>query len=487
MKNIVLITADSLRYDHVSYTGQIAETTPFLDSLIEDGVFFQNAVATGSGTSSSFPGILASALPMEYGYRGLNQAHLPLAEYFKQHDISTVGVSASTHASSLYNYHKGFENFYENTNFEKDEASHSLIQSAFEILRRVPIVHGFGRQMLQSAKSIKREVTGPTQPYELADEITNVAVEKIESAVTSRPETQHFIWIHYMEPHSPPLPPKSYIAKFHSGGYTRTEVYELWQRWWKHRPPLWVEGSDNDGREIFSEEEVQAIREFYQAQVRFLDDQLQRLWEGLTNLGIEDETTLLFTSDHGEEFFEHGDLAHRQKLYDELIHVPLIAYHGGGDFTNLEDCGTPVSLTDLGPTIADLFGVDIPKTWQGKSFAPVFKGDDYDRSYAISELCHKGLDEGYGGDIQPEKAVISVRTANWKFIRNRQKGSRELYDLTIDPGEQTNVYEDKPNIATEVEGIVNERLEALNNKEVDQVNITEDVRYRLAQLGYTEE
>ena len=108
MDTVVPVTADSLRYDHFSYAGEVDGTTPFLDSLAADGVFFENAVATGFGTSSSFPGILASALPTEYDYQGLNENHHPVAKQLREHRIRTVSVTASTHVSTLYGYDRGF-------------------------------------------------------------------------------------------------------------------------------------------------------------------------------------------------------------------------------------------------------------------------------------------------------------------------------------------------------------------------------------------
>jgi arylsulfatase A-like enzyme len=79
--------------------------------MIEDGIFFDNVFSTGSGTSSSFPGILASSLPLEHGYRGLNDNHKPIAEHLQEAGIQTIGVSASTHVCSLYNYDRGFRKF----------------------------------------------------------------------------------------------------------------------------------------------------------------------------------------------------------------------------------------------------------------------------------------------------------------------------------------------------------------------------------------
>jgi len=124
-----------------------------------------------------------------------------------------------------------------------------------------------------------------------------------------------------MEPHGPYLPPEEILESFDTGGFTLSDVDELWDRWFAERPEL-----GGDSTDTFSAEEREALELFYLAQARYLDRELRRLDDFVEREIGYDDATLLFTSDHGEEFFEHGDLAHRPKLIDELLHVPLIAY-----------------------------------------------------------------------------------------------------------------------------------------------------------------
>jgi len=155
----------------------------------------------------------------------------------------------------------------------------------------MPVVRTVGRQVLRSARSVKRDVSGLDRPNELADRMTDVALDRIESAADGSAD-RLFVWIHYIEPHSPPYPPESYVEQFHDGGYSRTEVYELWQRWRRNRPPLWDDSANVDATSILTDGEVEAMREYYRAQVRFLDDELRRFWEGLAEVGIRETTTL---------------------------------------------------------------------------------------------------------------------------------------------------------------------------------------------------
>ena len=485
MKNAVLITADSLRYDLLSADGD-PETTPFLDKLAEDGVFFENAVPTGPGTSSSFPGILASALPLEHGYRGLNSAHQPVAEQLQQSGVRTLGLSSSTHVSSLYGYNRGFHKFDEPSIEGTEENSGRDVKKAvFDFADSIPVVRNIGRQLIRYIRSFKRDIQGVERPYELAEDITNRAVEMIRTDIEAYPDQPRFVWVGYMEPHSPPYPPEKYVKIFHDGEFNRTEIHELWKRWSRQRPPLWDETAETDAMSILTTNEVAALRDYYRAQARYLDDELKRFVESLEQLGIRDETAVLFTTDHGEEFFEHGDLGHRQKLYDELVHVPLIA-SAGGEAWNAQDYTGTISLLDLAPTIADLLDVEPAAEWQGQSFTSVLQGGTHERKYAISELSHRGSD-GYGGDVRLEDVVMSVRTADWKYIRNKQKGSEELYDLSTDMAEEQNVLEAYPSTSSKLSTIVEDRIKSLSDRRVVNVDISADVREQLQELGYTGE
>ncbi len=111
----LLITADTFRYDHLGLG-----LCPTIENLQQEAISFENAYSTGSGTSSAFPGILASSYPLDQGYRGLNENHTSVAEQLSAQDSYSVGVSSSSHASLLFNYDRGFDEFHEDVSYRED-------------------------------------------------------------------------------------------------------------------------------------------------------------------------------------------------------------------------------------------------------------------------------------------------------------------------------------------------------------------------------
>jgi arylsulfatase A-like enzyme len=358
----------------------------------------------------------------------------------------------------------------------------------FDVCRSSPIIKNIGKSILSQRRKISRKVWPSSwssgkklsQPYEPASKITDSALENLKPVIKS--DQPYFAWIGYMEPHSIPDPPQEYINKFHDENFSRDDIYDLWKRWRRKRPRLWDESENVKKDQILDSSEIEAIEEYYQAQVRYLDDNLRRLISSLDRIGNLDETVILFTSDHGEEFFDHGDLGHRQKLYDELIHVPLIAFSTGDFLTNREFSGL-ISTLDIAPTVTDLINITPSVQWQGSSFADSLSGGGYNRDHVISELSHRG-DEGYGGDIKPSQIVISIRSSNWKYILNRQKRAAELYEIKSDERESQNVIDEYPEVSAEMDQVIKNRLRSISPRAVENVNITDEIRRQMEELGY---
>lgn len=481
---VILITADTFRYDALR---DVDKNTLFLSNLADKGVEFTDAYATGSGTSSAFPGLLASSYPLDNGYRGLNDKHDPVAECVSDANARTVGVTSSSHASSLFNYDRGFDRFYENPSYRRDAIDASslspLLQAkhaVFDAAASIPIIEQVGSAVLDTVRSIE-ESADSRAPYERAEFVTDKSIEMLHHELKEYPNRNRFVWIHYMEPHAPYYPPDDILAEFDTDGFTRKAVNELWERWKENRPPLWEK---EDNSELFTGRERRALQLFYRIQIRYLDREVERLFEYIDeNIGF-DSTAILFTSDHGEEFFDHGDLGHRPKLYDELTHIPLLVYSQAFEATAVNQT---VSHVDLGPTIADLLGATNAESWRGQSLRPLLEPSlerEWDsHEYVFSELSHAS---GYGGDVNLDEAIISVITDDWKYIQNEQTGSRELYPRDAAETEANECAGEEPKVE-ELEEIASDRLAEISNTEVDKDEISEDLREQLHQLGYIDE
>ena len=183
-------------------------------------------------------------------------------------------------------------------------------------------------------------------------------------------------------------------------------------------------------RDVSDPEIIALLKKLYEVHVREVDSYVEALFNSLDELGLLKETIVLITSDHGDEFNEHGGLSHDDKLYAELIDVPLLIY--GTDRKSV--CDTLVSSIDIPPTLLDLFGIESPPSFQGQS---LLIADRYPERPVFGEAINqKSLK---GGDINRD--IYYCLQGDLKLIAWADTGLRELYDIKEDPGERNNIAE----------------------------------------------
>jgi arylsulfatase A-like enzyme len=234
-----------------------------------------------------------------------------------------------------------------------------------------------------------------------------------------------------------------------------------------------------------TDEEVSIISEMYDASLRFFDDEFGRLIDGLNKRGLWTDAHAAFTSDHGEEFREHGGLTHCVEPYEEGAHVPLV-FKFGTDA--VEDTDAVVSTIDIGPTLLDaaFADPDVPARFHGRSLYPVLRGDDTvptDRT-VFTQNANRG-----GRDVDLNTRITGCRTAEWKFITSRDPDiATKLFHLPSDPGEQTNRAETDPSRVRAFEEIVQEHYDqpAYTDYSIEGAVDTGAVGERLEALGYVD-
>ena len=482
-KSIILITTDALRYDHLSCLDLISyniDTTPFFDSLIEnEATLFGQHTSTGSGTSTSFPGIHASSLPLTNGYAGLNQDHTSLAEVLQRNSVQTIGVTAQTSCSSLYDYDRGFDVFEdwvteEGLDRETGSFSAKLKKYVKKFLKNNPLIVPIGLRFYQF---LQRD-TVDRCPYRRATEVTDTTLSLVDKHVD--PNSPFFIWVHFMEPHSPHHPPERFVKKFYDGDWTEERINEVILRTNLMRSDI----ADGTMRELVSDEEIRAIRDFYAAATRYVDSEIKRLINEFKDRNLLEDAAIFVTADHGEELFDHGDLGHRPKMYDELIRVPLIYFDESEELNQHQQIQQVTSHIDIAPTITDLLQLDTPEIWEGQSLIKYIKNEDMpSRDYAIAELCHRS---GLGGSVNLDKYIGAVRKKDWKYIQNRQLNKNELYDLVNDTEEQQNIIKSTSQQTQELSEILEKRLDGLTERTLD-TDISDKAQNRLRELGYLDE
>ncbi len=442
--NVMLITIDCLRADHVSCLGYSRKTTPNLDNLAKKGVLFTQAIANGSSTPTSFPSILTSTYPLMYpDYPHISKLRTTIAEVLKQNGYKTAAFHSNPYTSRYYHYDRGFEVFEDFLSPQTDKKRMS--KRIGNIIRKNEMLYSFVRRLYKPLSSVKRRTSSISLPYKRASVISQKAISWLEK-ITS----EFFVWLHYMDTHHPFVPPKKFRnANTHQ---IKRAEYILGKN-----PP------------IVSQTDLQNIINLYDGTIMYVDRVLGDLFQELKRLEIFDKTFIIITADHGEEFKEHGGFSHTAKLYDELIHVPLLLRAPTLPADIRVD--KQVSLLDLAPTILDYLDLPDCKHFKGKSLLPVIrqKKEVWSEQGVISETLTKNgrvmlsIKEGY--------KVTAFRTKSWKYILNEEEGKKELYNLTNDPHETRNLYDEERGKVRKFEKKVAEhtKMEERMQKKVQEI------------------
>jgi len=390
--SVLIITVDNLRPDRMSLYGYEKETTPFLTDFATGSAIFDNAFSTSAWTAPGMVSIFTGYYPPVHA----------------QH---------------------GRFSFYDE---EMTAALRVLAAQGYEILGqgiKGPSHQGLGFQK-HLGKSPKR----------------------LESFIENRVDNKSpfFAWAHLTDVHLPYTPTEKSARQFGVTARTSEAIEAVRKHRMILRRPEQVEIElDHAGKVTFSEEDIPVVQALYDGEVADVDERLRRNLERMQETGLLDRTIVIITADHGEELFDHGWLGHAStgfdaKLYDELIHIPLIIRLPDQSLAGVY--GALVQGVDLMPTILDILGIStagMEPRMQGRSFLPVIKGDaDAIREYVFSQTTLKGWNTPRE---EMSDRVVSVRSMAKKLIRIPTKeGVRvEGYDLHQDPKELTNIYSER--------------------------------------------
>jgi arylsulfatase A-like enzyme len=465
VRNVALITVDCLRADHLPAYGYERDTAPFLTSLADQSVVFENAFATGPGTSVSFPSIFTSTYPFEYGgYGELSSERTPVAAVVSETGVDTVGVHSNTYLSRAFGYERGFdiyESFYDRSGgiVRLENAVQNRLAEDGVPFRLLKYVHGliFGGSD-----------SGVSLPYEQADSVTDTVTDRL--ADVSSP---FFLWTHYMDVHAPHHPPDRHFETF---GGTPPD----WQR--HHDQWLAAKADPTTVADGTAKQFVDA----YDAEIRFVDEQIERLFEGMKSLGVHDNTLYIVTADHGELLGEHEEFSHPPRLYDELTHVPLFMHLPG--VTENKTVEELVSLIDVPTTITDALDVSPPETYRGTSLLPAIDEEISPHEYVFAEVCHRPTEGMSAGSYDPTKAIVSCRETDGKLVRDEQRDTETVCivdEAGIRPDTDGTLGEDR---RTAFRNAIDNHLQEIEttDRQQESVDIDEETAARLRDLGYVE-
>ena len=429
--NLLLISIDTLRADHLGVYGYERETSPAIDALAAESVVFENAYSTSYHTADSHMSMFTSLYPSVHGVRNskgrtgqvLSSAVSTLPELLQAQGYATAGFHGGGNVSGFYGFARGFDNY--------------------------------------------------KRTDDLEDAITWV------QETSARPFFAFVHTYHVHDPYTPQPPYDSWFAKHYEGPISAD------------REALLAQTDDetfNELRDVFwnqvdpaSREDIEHLKALYDGQIREIDDRIGDLVRAV--LAADERTVVVLLSDHGEEFQEHGRFLHDQ-LYEELLRVPLLVRLPSGDQRRVEE---RVSLIDLAPTLLDVLGLELPAQFQGASLVPVLQGIE-DRSMVYGEKVVQIYgDEGENG-TEGELGIRSALIADdWKVIAAR---SQELYYLPEDRGESNNLASQSPQMSGLLQLLadVNRRNAALRRElgtgTGDKQGLDEETLQELEALGY---
>jgi arylsulfatase A-like enzyme len=416
--NVLLISLDTLRADHVGSYGYRLATTPALDALAAKGVRFADVTVPTPKTWPAVATLLTGASPRTTGVRLQNRQlrdDLPvLAEVFAAAGYRTAGIVTNFNLLARFGFGRGFETYVE----AWDEAWGNLHP---------------GQPLPEDPKEklgMLFSLGGMDALFQATDAklVTDRALEWLQPEGGS--EQPFFLWLHYMDPHGPYDPPPAY-SKLFDGQYPEelVPVDEL------RSPHLHTpKGSRTPVNDLGF------YKARYDREIRSMDDQLARLFQHLEQTGLAPNTLVVVTADHGEALGTHGYyFEHGLQPYQECASVPLIVSRTGTLPAGLT-VEAPVGLIDLPPTVLELAGLPIPETFEGQSLATLARGDRGATAPA-NVFMESGDDRFVERPMQ-----LSVRQGPWKLVLVSDAASRkqltgstlELYDLASDPDELLN-------------------------------------------------
>ena len=470
VSNVVLVTVDSLRADAIgAYDGD--RHTPVMDDLAADGTVFDRAFATGNWTPFSFPSLLASRPAFaDNGEIGVEDSPT-LARTLSDDGVSTAGFNAANgFLTSHWGYDEGFDEF------EPFVASvGSSIYSRY--LATHPTVEAWLQLAASPIRRVRSRLAGNTDDRPFLDTSRMFDVENAATDFLDDADESFFLWIHYMDTHTPYVPAPRYIREV-SDGFLGT-----------HRM-LHAHTRTGLGWEV-DDRTLRELRTLYQAATRQVDDSIGRVLDALAANGHDDETAVILAGDHGEEFQDHGHLAHYPKLYDELIQVPLIVDVPGVDGDRVDG---QVGLDAIPPTVTELMSADAPDAWQGSSLAPVVVDGDAPVDDPVVSVAVRGEEvttQPIPRSLDDGDLLVSVRDRDWTYIRNTETGSQELYHRPTDPGQtadrSVDPDEEAERVVERYRPVVDahaELIQAGGSAAAPSPEVDDDLGARLEALGY---
>ena len=441
VKRVVLVIVDTLRRDALGCYNPGIESPPKIDQFARECTLFTHAYSSAPWTYPAVTSILTGLSPRVHtlvdGKSALPEKVPTLAAAMKEAGYHTAAIGFNGLLTSRSKLDRGFAEYHW---FPQP----SVHVDNFEI--------GLTHSLVKMCGDRKPDASG----------LTDVAIQWLKNHA----DRDFFLWLHYFDPHMPYVPPKEFQPQ-------DNELRERGDRFMETR-------AGRMGSTARTAEERAWVSALYDGEVAFVDAQVGRFFESLRQLNLYEDTLIIFTSDHGEEFWDHGRFEHGHTLYDELIHVPLLVKMPG--VPSLASVEAAVATQAIAPTVFELCSVPAPATESmPQSFSALLKtpADPFNEMPLFS-----------GAPIfhEPQESVVFE---GMKYVRGLLSGQEQLFNLREDPGERNSlVFQDPVSVekgrqlldaARVADDRTSEKL-GIQKTDSDLLN-SEDIR-SLEALGY---
>ena len=456
--NVLLYVVCTLRPDHTSLYGYARDTTPFLKKLGASSVVFEDATGQAPWTKPSVASLMTSLHAYSHGL---------------VNDTDTIPAGASTLAGQLRKAGYSTASIVANPFAGRT----SGLQRGFDTIMEYPVVQR------HRTDSVDRGTDSAAINRAILPWLDEHAAEPF------------FLYVQSTDPHAPYRPPPEFEAKFANPAET-TLVDSLYAKLRDIRAyggGATVTRDEMRSKGVDPEPYIKQVVDRYDAEIAHNDRQIELLLDRLKKLGVFDNSVVVIASDHGEEFWEHGFGAHGHSLYAELIRTVLLIHAPGQ--TPVRRVNVPVQLIDVMPTILELTGAPPAPHMQGQSLVPLLRGQPFRRASPIYST-KLALPRARPGGGVPENLTDTIARidGNTKLLYRSQAARAglkevELYDRRADPGDRTNIAEQRGAAAAAGKAEVLRWLEAQNaaRKQLGpagQSRIDSQNLERLRSLGY---
>lgn len=487
LPNVFLITADSLRHDHIDLSSSRTHT-PNLARFAEKSVVFEKCYVCAPWTGASLASLMTSLYPSEHGLLRQKKSHgapksidspiredipfLPLM--LQRHGYQTSSFQGNVaYNNSRYRFTRGFD-YYSGEFRNHSSKLHTFAAKLWSVYSEMSFVHMtriLSAELLAGTYKGKFSHNRYFRRYYSADSLS----VRFEKFIKHYLNTPSFVWIHFLEPHYPYVPPKKYI-KLPCPTSDNKDYYTM---------------PGSSGEDKLDQAQKDYIIARYNGQISFLDESFGKLMALLKQRGILDNSVVIFSSDHGEELFDHGTdrsdphyynrgWGHGHSQYEELIRVPLIIRIPGASVPKIVDI--PVTNLDIMPTILELVSANCDMVdMRGTSIVPLFHGvgnSIFTNRPFFSESIINGT----------EKKAMVLNTK--KLIWHIEENVFEYYDMDSDPDEHNDLFAKHRECTGPMQVQLVSWAKAMDDLRTrrtgESVDTSEDIKKRLHALGYLE-